>query len=212
LAAVATLGRSADEFGQRDYLAVLKRVSSNMHRFIVGVTLIASVAACVQATVNLPAGAEAIAVSELGNGPVWYSPDTPVLGSLSYQDLIASAAATDPRCQGGMRPPRCTAPYPGTDIPPTAPAHSLYLALPPIPYCYDHQERAGLKDHDLTFIYWIGVYNCRTWVAQPEARFRLVAIPLKLLPTGTLAVRIKYQIQGSDSRPTEPPKVDLEIP
>jgi len=138
---VATLGRSADEFGQRDYLAVLKRVSSNMHRFIVGVTLIASVAACVQATVNLPAGAEAIAVSELGNGPVWYSPDTPILGSLSYQDLIASAAATDPRCQGGMRPPRCTAPYPGTDIPPTAPAHSLYLALPPIPYCYDHQER-----------------------------------------------------------------------
>jgi hypothetical protein len=56
------------------------------------------------------------------------------------------------------------------------------------------------------------VYNCRTWVAQPWARFRLVAISLKLLPTGTLAVRIEYQTQGSDFRSTEPPKVDLEIP
>src|SRR5437879_5242090 len=154
-------------------------VSSDMHRAIVGMAFMALVAACGQATVNLPAGGKAISVSELGNGPLWYSPDTPILGSLSYQDLIASAVATDPPCQGQMRPPRCTAPYPGADIPTTAPANSLYLALAPTPYCYDHQERAGLKNHDLTFIYWIGQYNCSTLVAQPEARFRLVAIPLK---------------------------------
>jgi hypothetical protein len=191
---------------------MLMCVSSNMHRFIAAVTFTLSVAACGQATVNLPAGAKAIPVSELGNGPVRYSPDTPILWSLSYQDLIASAAATDPGCQGEIKPPRCTAPYPGTDIPLTAPPRSLYLALAPTPYCYDHQERAGLKDHDLTFVYWIGAYSCRTSVAQPEARFRLVAIPLKLLPSGTVAVRIHYQTQGSDYRPTEPPKVELEIP
>ena len=191
---------------------MLMCVSSNMHRAIVGVAFILLVTACGQATINLPAGAKAISVSELGNGPLWYSPDTPILGALSYPDLIASTVVTDPPCQEQMRPPRCTAPYPGTDIPPTAPANSLYLALAPTPYCYDHQERARVKDHDLTFIYWIGPYNWCTSVAQPEARFRLVAIPLKLLPSGTLAVRIKYQAEGSDYRPTEPPKADLEIP
>ena len=180
-----------------------------MLRALVLASLLALTAACEAPPAELPVG-HAIAVSELGGGPVYPAQGTPIIASLSYPDVIASAVAAHPRCQQEVKQPWCLPPYPGTAIPP-APVQSLYLALPFQPYCYEHREYDGIKGHNLTFVYWIGAMNCRTLFAAPTAGFRLIAVPLKLLPSGTLTVRVKYQAQTKAGW-VEPPAAQVAIP
>jgi hypothetical protein len=137
-----------------------------MLRALVLASLLALTVACERPPADLPVG-HAIAVSELGGGPVYPAQGTPIIASLSYPDVIASAVAAHPRCQQ--------------------------------------------KGHDLTFVYWIGAMNCRTSFAAPSAGFRLIAVPLTLLPSGTLTVRVKYQAQTKAGW-VDPPAAQVEIP
>ena len=180
-----------------------------MLRALVLASLLALTAACERPPADLPIG-HAIAVSELRGGPIYPALGTLIIASLSYPDAIATAVAAHPRCQQEVKQPWCLPPYPGADIPP-APAHSLYLALPPLPYCYEHREYDGTKGHELTFVYWIGAFNCRTLSAAPTAGFRLIAVPLKLLPSGILTVRVKYQAKTVDGW-VEPSAAQVAIP
>ena len=182
-----------------------------MSRVVVCALLMALVSGCGQPTVNLPPGAKSVAFSDLNGGPIWKSGDA-MIASLSYSEVLRKAMTLNPRCNRDPQAPDCLPPYPGSGIPTNAPPDSLYLALPPVAYCYEHQERAGLKNHQLTFVYWIGPYTCRTGEAQPESTFLLVAVPLHQLPSGTLAVRVTYQVQGSDYRSSEQPATQVAIP